>query len=160
MVGPLEPHAGPYDQEISQLIFAAGLVPKQVFSAAEYRAPSGVVFLLALVPSRLAAHGSSFDFEEGPIIENAVFPIAVHATILRNNLPYDSEIHVSFVGYNQFSPPLPGDGASHVLMAFAENDSFVPGVPANGTYTYDMLITDATASGWRVSASFRVTPAP
>jgi hypothetical protein len=64
----------------------------------------------------------------------------------------------SFIpGLDQFRPVIAGDGPSHFFFFFAENSSFVPSAPAQGSYAIDCDATDVGGSGWKLHIPFTVT---
>ena len=157
IIGPAIAHAGPYDDEVGSLAKAKGFTPKQTFRASEFTAPGGIVILLNLVPSAGAPIGSSFDFASGPIIPNALFPIAVDGDLFRNGELYDAFFDSSYAGYLGMTPPILKDGPSHLPWFFGENSGFgPPDVPATGKYEFKLKITDNTGAGWLVQMPFKV----
>jgi hypothetical protein len=156
-IGPALAHFGPYDDEAFALAIADGLEPTQVLSTAAYTAPSGVVLVINLVPSEIAPTGSSFDFDSGPIIPNSRFPIRVHGSLLRDGAP--QEFFDSFYpGYDQFTPAIDKDGSSHLFIFLADNSSFVPGLPAAGSYEFLIRATEegGAGAGWDIVVPYSV----
>jgi len=157
VIGPAIAHPGPYDDEVGTLAEEKGFRPKQTFHASEFTAPGGIVILLNLVPSKGAPVGSSFDFASGPIIPNALFPIAVDGDLFRDGVLYDPFFDSSYAGYLGMTPPILRDGPSHLPWFFGENSGFgPPNVPATGKYEFKLKITDATGAGWQVQMPFSV----
>jgi len=156
-IGPAQPHDGPYDDEAFALAVAAGVTPRQRLTTADYTAPSGVVVIINVVPGKGAPSGSSFDFDSGPILPNARFPIHVLGSLLREGAPlelFDSY----YLGYDQFMPAIAKDGPSHLFVLVADNSSFVPGVPAAGHYELHIQAVDETGdgAGWNMIVPFVV----
>jgi hypothetical protein len=157
IIGPVSPHAGPYDDELATLAIARGFEPKQKFRVSEFTAPAGIVILLNLVPSAGAPTGSSFDFTSGPIIPNAVFPLSVDGDLFRDGQLYDPNFDSSYGGYLAMDPPILVDGASHLPWFFGGNSAFgPPGVPAAGKYAFKLKVTDATGAGWDLEIPFSI----
>ena len=126
IIGPALAHAGPYTDEIYSLVTAKSMTVKQDFTVSEFTAPSGVLIMMNIVPSAGAATGSSFDFDSGPIIANALFPMTVNGDVYRNGVLYDSEFDSMYPGYPGQNPPIAKDGPSHLLYFFGENSFFGP----------------------------------
>jgi len=157
IIGPALPHAGPYDDELYGLAVAKNVPVKQTFSVAEFSDPSGVTIMMNIIPSAGAATGSSVDFASGPIIPNALFPIAVDGDMFREGVLYDAEFDSSYPGYPGQTPPIVKDGPSHLVWFFGENSSFGPlNTPATGSFAFKLKITDSTGAGWNVTVPFTV----
>jgi len=158
IIGPALPHAGPYDDELYSLAIAQGITPKQTFTEAEFSDPSGVTIMMNIVPSEDAVTGSSFDFDSGPIIPNALFPIAVDGDVLREGVMYDAAFDSSYPGYPAMVPPIEKDGPSHLVWFFGESSAFgPPATPATGSFEFKLVITDSTGAGWNLTVPFTVS---
>jgi hypothetical protein len=157
---PAATHAGPYDEEPYAMATAANVTIKQSFSVAEYTTPSGVVFLVNLVPSAGAPTGSSFDFASGPIIPKDTFPITIDGMFLRNGIDYDPFSDISFYGFDEINPPVEGagDGPSHYVLHFGENSAAVPALPPDGSYQFQIRAVDTRGNGWAMVIPFTVGP--
>lgn len=160
--GPsINQHPPPYDEEMYDLS-QVGLrpkTPKQVFSVAEYSAPSGIVLLFNLVPSSNAPMGLASEFDSGPIIPNDLFPLLINFDVYRDGLPEISEGDSYYPDYNSLGEPvredgMPVDGASHVMMEFSVNDTFTS--PGPGTFEYNVTITDHGGGGWEIIVPYTV----
>jgi hypothetical protein len=157
IIGPAVAHAGPYGDEMYSLVTARSMTVKQAFTVSEFTAPSGVLILLTLVPSAGAATGSSFDFDTGPIIPNALFPIANDGDLYRNGVLYDAAFDGSYSGYPGQNPPIVKDGPSHLPYFFGENSFFgPPATPATGSYEFRLRMTDSGGAGWTMVIPFTV----
>lgn len=157
IIGPAVAHAGPYHDEVYTLALAGGETPKQAFTAAEFTAPNGVVIMLNIVPTAGAPTGSSFDFASGPIMPNAIFPLAVDGDVFREGVMYDQYFDSSFPGYSGLTPPIVKDGASHLLWFFGEDNFFGPAnTPTTGAYEFRLKITDSNNAGWNLTMPFTV----
>lgn len=159
LIGPDKVHAGPYNDELYTLAKAKNLKLKQTFSKAEFTGPKGVWVAFNIVPSEGAPTGSSFDFASGPILPKAIFPLTEDGDTYRNGELYDPFFDGSFSGQHNLHPPIDKDGASHLFWFFGEDDFFGPeDTPADGSYEFDLKITDATGRGWSLKVPYTVTP--
>ncbi|HEX2875596.1 MAG TPA: hypothetical protein VHP33_30295 [Polyangiaceae bacterium] len=150
-------HDGPYESEIASLAEKAGLTPTQSFLRDEFLDPSGVVLLIMLAPTKNSPRGRSPDFEDGSIVRNDVFPIRVTGGVYRGGQPYDLDINGTYLGYDQFTPPISADGASHFFVGLGLSSAFgPPGVDPRGSYTVQMRATDAVGEGWELEVPFVV----
>jgi hypothetical protein len=157
IIGPGPAHAGPYDNELYGMAVAKSVPVKQAFTVAEFSDPSGVTIMMNIIPSAGAAVGSSVDFASGPIIPNALFPIAVDGDMLREGVMYDADFDSSYPVYPGMTPPIVKDGPSHLVWFFGENSSFGPeNTPATGNFEFNLNITDSTGAGWNVKVPFTV----
>lgn len=150
------PHAGPYDQEITQGLASAGLVSKFVFDVSELAAPQGIFFAFVIVPGAGAPLGSSLDFASGPIIPNANLPIRVAGDAFRNGALFEQDAFGATLGLVAGR-----DGSSHNFIIGALNsESAPPGLTdLTGDYEYRLTIRDAGQNGYNVSARFTVVNA-
>lgn len=156
LYGPGVAHAGPYNHEPASLFAAANVDAKQTFTTAEFSAPSGVALVVCVVPNASAPYGTSPDFTDGPIIPNGLFPLYVDGDLRLNGVAYDKAFDGVYTGYDQFSPPIAKQGASHVMLWFAENSSYGPKVDPQGTYDFQLSVVDASSVGWVVHVPFVV----
>lgn len=155
--GPGTPHAGPYGSELYTLFTAASTPAQQTFTAAQFGAPTGVVILMNAVPNALAPLGSSPDFASGRIIPNSLFPILVDGDLRRNGAMYDKDFDWQYRALDKFETPILKDGASHLLLWFGENSSFVPSVTdPKGNYDFELSVVDSSGVGWVVHVPFVV----
>lgn len=147
------PHAGPYDQEITQGLASAGLVSKSVFDVSEFTAPQGIFIGFVIVPGPDAPLGSSLDFANGPTIPNANLPIRVAGDVFRNGSLFEQD------AFGVALDPVAGrDGSSHFVVFGAENSAFAPPglTDLTGNYEYRLTVRDANQNGYNVSARFTV----
>lgn len=157
---PRVPHAGPYDQEISEGLVRAGFADRTsnpLFDVSEFAGPTGVFFGLVRVPGPNAPIGSSFDFASGPIIPNSAFPIITRGDVFRNG----EIVEANAFGPATSNPAVGFDGNSHNISVFAENGLFLPTVTdLTGDYEYRISYRDTAGVGYDVSARFQVVPEP
>lgn len=156
-VGPGDPHAGPYDDELGQGVADRGFTDKLVFDAAEFSGGNGVYFVYMNVPAP-GTTGSSPDFAAGPIIPNSRFPIHFDGDMLRNGALFDAAFDSDLPPLDSsLDPPFNVDGPSHFPSFFADSIEFgPPGTAAAGNYQYHVTMTDTTGSGWFIRAPFQV----
>lgn len=159
LIGPAKVHAGPYNDELYTLAKAKNLSLKQTFSKAEFHGPKGVWVAFNIVPGDGAPTGSSFESASGPILPKAIFPLTEDGDTYRNGELYDPFFDGSFSGQHNLHPPIDKDGASHLFWFFGEDDFFGPeNTPADGSYEFDLKITDVTGRGWNLKVPYTVTP--
>ncbi len=156
LFGPGTPHSGPYDNEGYTLFTAAGVTAKQNFMTAEFTAPLGIMFTVNVIPGIGAISGSSVDSTSGPILSNALFPFFIDGDMYQEGVLYDPNFDSSYPGYNDFSPPIAVDGASHFMLWFGENSSFAVGVAPEGSYDFKISVVDALGAGWDADLPFTV----
>jgi hypothetical protein len=101
-LGPGDPHAPPYNHEMSRRLQALGLQAGGQFGVAHNSNGNGVWLAYMVIPRRrgIAAEGSSPDFAVGPIIPNGLFPIHVKGIAERFGAVFDPALADFFV------PPL------------------------------------------------------
>jgi hypothetical protein len=162
-VGPGDPHAGPYTQELAQGLQAAGFVNKTVFEVSEFTAPNAIIVAWMNVPGPGAPTGSSPDYESGPIISNGVFPMRFTGDVYLNGALFEQDAF----GLEQqaptgLTPPIDVQGYSHFPYFAAENSAFAPPglTDLTGSYEYRWQVRDAGGNGWDISARFQVIPEP
>ncbi len=167
--GPAQAHPPPYDDEIYERLDARGLTASQAFDDVQFTAPQAVMMVMTLVPWGVTPfEGISFDFEQGPVIPNFLFPITVDAELYRDGRLVSSE-HSVHIGHDQFDPPLTvsgtmkplpsAQGVSHMLLALAADGSLGGSPPfgaPDGDYVYRVTMRDARVIGWNVSVPFKV----
>ena len=82
---PGDPHANPYEHEVSRAFAAQGLVHTDVVHWSEMTVPNRFEASISVVPSEDAPMGNSLDGESTPIIPNDVFPLTKVTSLLKNN---------------------------------------------------------------------------
>jgi hypothetical protein len=155
--GPGDPHQPPYNHEFEGNLDIVNITDSLVFRVADFSPPNGVWAVWMTVPDP-GTTGSSPDFNSGPIIPNALFPIHVAGETFRNNQLWDP-----FLGSfdvvaltNQLSCPFNVDGHSHFPIFYAEDSRFGPGGPLTGHYEFRVTMTDTTGNGWSITVAFTV----
>ena len=137
--------------------------PRQIYTLAEYTAPSGIVLLFTLVPSPGARMGLAAEFDYGPIIPNDVFPLLLDPDVHLDDMLRQTAGDDEYPGYDALTGPVREDddgnpieveGASHVILAFPLNNTFT--TSGTGEYKYQVTITDRKGDGWLVVAPFSV----
>ena len=157
--GPDQPHAGPYDQELTALLAANGFVDRTVFNTSDFTPPTGIQTIFSLVPTAGAPVGSSADSASGPILPNAVFPIFNTGILYRNGAVWDPNNAGDFPPPAQFTVGV--DGASHIVLLFNDNSSFVApsATPLEGCYEWKITLRESNgANGWDISVPFTIQP--
>jgi hypothetical protein len=109
--------------------------------------------------------GSSPDFDSGPIIPNALFPIHVFGKTLQNRKVFsETDFYVPALDQN-LDPPFSVDGHSHFPVFIADNPDIACAFGGScdntnllGPYRYEFTLMDSTGQGWRVTADFTVAP--
>jgi hypothetical protein len=158
-IGPGAPHKPPYNYEIDRNFDRLDFRESNVFRVPEFSSPNAVWAVWMTVPWP-GTVGSSPDFNSGPIIPNALFPIHVQGQAFRNNQlwdPYLDNFDVPPLS-DQLSCPFSVDGHSHFPIFNADNTDFGPGGPTDGHYEYRITMTDTTGSGWSIIIRFTVRP--
>jgi hypothetical protein len=157
--GPGLRHAPPYDDELYQLAVQQGYQPQQNYLQPTFVSPgSSLVFMVSVAARPDGPRGASADFDDGPVIPNALFPMRVQAHLIGPPI-LDPAFDVTIPGYDRFSPPIEADGPSHYVLAFRTNSTFATdGAPGVGAYDLEVIITDATGAGWDNHLLFRVYP--
>jgi hypothetical protein len=159
---PGDPHAGPYNGELTAGVASSGFHEGFRFSENEFRDGVGVFLTFMVVPRPNAPTGSSPDFATGPIIPNSIFPIHIEGRALRRGQPFDPFLAIfdvpslddlGFPGY---------DGHSHFPIYIVTNDEFrelagLPPVNLTGNYSYRLTMLDQNEEGYRIVANFRIT---
>jgi len=158
-IGPGAPHAPPYNSEFDEGIEDAGFHDQVVFRESQFSSGNGVYLVWMNVASP-GTRGSSPDFASGRIIPNSLFPIHIAGTALQNGMLYDPFIGTfdePALNDPSLTPPFNVDGHSHFPIFYADNSDFgPPGAKVRGLYTYDVVMTDRTGSGWHIQARFLV----
>lgn len=158
-IGPGAPHAGPYDQEISQGVLANGFAESSMFTTSQYSNGTGVFLAFMLVPGPNSPTGSSPDFASGPIIPNQIFPLSIDASTFTNGTFNDALAQFQVPAIDQV-PGFEGlDGYSHSPLFFADNFDFASR-PISGDYEYRISLLDAAGNGYQITAEFQVVPEP
>ena len=157
--GPGNPHAGPYDGELDALLSAQHLFPIQQFLYHSVGPGSSIAIMVVIRASAGAPVGRSADFESGPIVANALFPLRVAADLQPPML--DPAFDATIPGYDAFMPPIAADGASHVFLRFRASTTFAPGQLGRvGAYALNVAVTDATGAGWTLAVVFSIVGDP
>lgn len=158
--GPGTPHAGPYDGELDALLAARHVYPIQQLAYFSIAGTMDSVAILVVVrPTADAPVGRSPDFDAGPIIPNASFPLRVVADMQPPML--DPAYDATIPGYDAFVPPIAADGASHAFLRFRASTVFAPGqIGMTGDYAVNVTVTDATGAGWTLTIVFTIAGDP
>jgi hypothetical protein len=150
-------HCPPYASELHDSMVEVGFVATQSLTVSQFTAPGGVWVMFLLVPTNDATTGSSFEFDDGPILPNGLFPMTSDGDLLREGQIYDPNFDSSVPGYADLTSPIAVDGASHAPFFFGGNSSWGPsGVDAAGSYVMKVVVTDATGAGWEIHVPFVV----
>lgn len=147
--------APPYDNLIPNGVAANGYEVKNIFAWSEANErPNIPYFAFNIIPDGTVT-GSSFDFDSGPIIPNALLPIKCDLKILREGEQVD------FCG-SELGRMIDGlDGDSHTGLFFAATPSFFPdGTELLGSYEFTGTLLDASGAGYQISAPYSVVPEP
>jgi hypothetical protein len=157
-IGPGDPHAGPYNNEISQGLKALGLHPGGQFTVDDFSDGNGIWLAYMVVPRSpgSAPTGSSPDFDFGPIIPNSLFPIDVTGFAERFGEPFSVLAAFSVPPLDaSLNPPFDVDGHSHFPIFIADSIDFGPaGVDPAGRYEWTIRMLDQTGNGWEITATF------
>jgi hypothetical protein len=157
--GPGSPHAGPYDGELDALLSAQHLFPLQQFPYHSVGGGPSIAIMVVIRPSPGAAVGRSADFESGPIIPNALFPLRVAADLQPPML--DPAFDATIPGTDAFMPPIAADGASHAFLRFRASTTFARAqIGRIGAYALNVTVTDATGAGWTLTIVFSIVGDP
>ena len=157
VLGPGAVHAPPYDGEIAAGLITLGVDPGDHFVVSDWTAPAGLFFVVTLVPSTGAPTGRSPDFETGPIIPSALFPLEVEAELYHKGGVGISDPWFEVDTYptiDVVAPSSGADGYSHIPFAWGESTESIPGTP--GFYHLEIVITDNAGNGWSADLPFRV----
>ena len=110
------------------------------------------MFLFVIPLCRVPA-GATVDFADGPIIENALFPIAVDMTAEENGNEFAPLAVYDIADYGNFTPPIAGDGSSHRhVIGFAP----FPATAPTGNWEWVITLLDDTNAGWTVRIPFQL----
>lgn len=151
-------HEPPYDGELGAGIAAAGWVEETAFSVEAFEPPNGVFVAFLLVADADAARGRSPDYDEGPILPDALFPILCELNAFRDEEVRASVAFVSVPALSDVMPQLAVDGWSHVPQVFADSSANSPEAARDpsGDYVLSLSLRDATGAGWNVIARWIV----
>jgi hypothetical protein len=155
-IGPGQAHNPPYTGEIGQGVANLGYHQGQEFRRSEFSNGNGVYVAWMTVPDP-GTTGSSPDFQKGPIIPNALFPLNISGVSYRNHKVFDP-----YLAYFDV-PPITGmgfinDGHSHFPMWIADAIDFGPvGTKIDGQYEYRISMIDASGNGWKITVEFEVS---
>ncbi len=153
VMGPGATH-GQYAQELAAGIKAAGYTPATSFGLAELALPSCVFVLFQVVPTSDAPVGASPDFAFGPILDPKAFPLLIDGSLKLGGKLVDPALDFLYPGKPSLAPEPPGQGYSHLPLAFFENSELAGS--AAGLYSLELRIVDATKQGWSVSVGYTV----
>jgi hypothetical protein len=159
-VGPGAPHQPPYDSELANGVAARGFREGVRFSTSEFSDGQGVFLAWMNVPAP-GVTGSSPDFDSGPIIQNALFPISIVGETLHNNKQFSTtRFAVPALDDETVVPPFTVDGHSHFPIFIADNADIAEKADAKlrGSYRYEFTMIDSSGRGWRIEAHFAVAP--
>jgi len=155
--GAYTPHVPPYGAEIAAGMAAGGYVDRADFLADDIvRQPTAVYFAYVLVPDP-GVVGSSRDFGSGPIIPNAITPIARDVDVWLDGALVDRLLGSDVNTSGDFA----FDGFSHrpVIQAVWHpwDDDLEAG--PTGSYELRMSMRDVDDNGWDLVVPF-VVPEP
>ena len=147
-------HGPGYDHEFADGLANNGYQDKDVFTVAEFTDPSAVHLGFVVVPNSSAPSGSSFDFNNGPIIPNNILSIAVRGDVFLNGVLFEQDAF----GLNLI-PASGFDGRSHFIVDLYENSLFAPPGLGSlvGDYEYRVTMRDLGGNGYDLVANFNVT---
>jgi uncharacterized protein YjbI with pentapeptide repeats len=151
------PHSGPYDSELSTGALAGGYVTKSLFTPQAISLnPNGVYFIYMLVPQP-GVTGDSRDFESGPVIPNALFPILNNVDVWLDGVLVDRTPGADAV-INVAQLDVDNVGISHleVMQAIWHPWDDDLAIGPLGRYDLRVSIRDASGSGWNAVVPFRV----
>ncbi len=152
-IGASSAHSGPYDDEWRTTLATKGISDRSVFDIREFTAPSGVYILFVLVPADCSLIGTSADGVDA-ILQNSLFPIANNAVLYRNGVSWDPNNTGNYPPQTVFYPQ--AQGASHVMLAFEDNDTYGAQTPVEGSYEWHITLRDSTSNGWDVVVPYEV----
>jgi hypothetical protein len=157
-IGPGDPHARPYNNEISRGLRSLGLPSGGHFTVEDFSDGNGIWLAYMVVPRRpgSAPRGSSPDFDFGPIIPNSLFPIDVTGFAERFGEPFSVLAEFSVPPLDaSLDPPFDVDGHSHFPIFIADSIDFGPaGVDPDGRYEWTIRMLDQTGNGWEITVRF------
>jgi hypothetical protein len=159
-IGPGDPHPGPYTHEIRRGLKSLGFQQGGQFTVADFSGGNGIWLAYMVVPASpgSAPHGSSPDFDFGPMIANSLFPIDVTGFSERFGERFSVLTDFSVPPLDAaLNPPFDVDGHSHFPIFIADNIDFgPPGADPAGAYQWTIQMLDQTGNGWEVTARFVV----
>ena len=168
-VGPGSPNPD-FQNDIGEGIAAAGYKEGDVFSVAEFSPTAGVILAWMNVPGPNAPDGTdpavpdTPDYDSGPTISNALFPITGLYTVRRDGELFEPTDNTNppFPPLDEnINPPFNVEGYSHFPFFMAGSTLFAdPPQPAVGDYIYNVKLQDQAGNGYVVEANFSVVPEP
>lgn len=151
------PHQRDYSSEITTAVLQRGFDAKTTFSEAEYTPPEGLSLFCMMLPTASSTVGRTFDGENMPLIENALFPLMDTISVTRDGVPYGMDFMEQLPSLNDLGLPDSELGMSHRILRDLQSPDFGPGnVPLTGNYVWSHTIIDTTGSGWRIDVNFVV----
>lgn len=153
---PDTPHHPDYANELRLASNMRGITMAQSFAVADVAGDNerSLYFGFTLVPrTGTATTGATVDFADGPIIENALFPIAVDMTAEENGNEFAPLAVYDMASYGTFTPPIAGDGSSHRhVIGFAP----FPATAPTGNWEWVITLLDSSNAGWTVRIPFQL----
>ncbi len=173
-IGPGDPHAGPYDQEMSDGLANSGFPDTTTFLRSQFTLTGDVVITgYMVIPRAGAPTGRTPDSADGPMIPNDLFPIVATIDIQRNGQsgwdsgqttvpPLDGNVDAAFAGMEGHSHfPVFGGDACEFGNGFQGFEACANDLTlALGDYTRVVEIRDAAGNGWNFSQHYTIVPVP
>ena len=171
---PLEPHDGPYDQEMRQGLVSAGYLLTDAFIQDDLASPATLFVPTVVTPSANAPRGPSFDNPDGPVIPNDIFPLTALAKLFNSGREVWSTLHTAhaldtFVGSftDSFGEThdLDFTGLNYSHLTFHMINSRHPGQTPDGAEQAIGLnqvtkeIRDVNGNGWDVIEEYTIVAA-
>jgi hypothetical protein len=143
------PHPPPYDRELPDGIKRLGLPVGTRFKIADWTPPYEIGVIALFVPRADAPVGRTADYASGPMIPDAVSPLAVDLDLLRDGVVVDPDFDPMLPPASTFDPRL--EGHSHIVWNFSGGLEYMSRALGTGTYVWRGRVTDQTGQGYEIA---------
>jgi hypothetical protein len=139
-----------YGTDMSRAVEACGFTSTRLLQPQDLEDPSAIFLGFMIVPGPDAPSGRTIDFEDGPLIPEALFPLETSLNFYREGELVDYITEIIHPRLDDLG--IPGMGLSHVPMLLLQAASLAaPNMDTAGVFRWSLRVEDATYAGYDIT---------